>query len=147
PSSIVAPEGLLRFTTNVSELSTSASSVTGTEIVLLVSPGANVSVPLVAVTLLPDIALPPLVAYATVTVFELDHDRLTIKSAVPIPSVVNASAMLIYALSLHDALPICPSSIVAPEGLLRFTTNVSELSTSASSVTATEIVLLVSPGA
>ena len=43
-----APEALLRVSLNVSPPSSTVSSVIGTETVCVVSPGSNVSVPLVA---------------------------------------------------------------------------------------------------
>ena len=49
PSDIVAPLAPLSVTVNVSLCSTSMSSTTGTEIVFVRSPAANVSVPLVVV--------------------------------------------------------------------------------------------------
>ena len=48
-SAMSAPEALLRVSVSVSPPSSTVSSVTGTETVCVVSPGSNVSVPLVAV--------------------------------------------------------------------------------------------------
>ena len=49
PSAMVAPEAAARLTVKVSLLSTVVSPVMGTTIVLVVSPAANVTVPVTAV--------------------------------------------------------------------------------------------------
>src|SRR5262245_18975578 len=77
---MVALVGLLKLTAKLSFGSARRSPFTTAVTVLLVWPGAKVSVPLVAWKSLPDVALPSAVAQSTVTGASAADDRVTVKA-------------------------------------------------------------------
>ena len=89
----VAFAGLDSVSVKVSFSSSSESSVVSTLTVFDVSFAANVSVPDAAVKSVPLVAVPPEVAYATVTVSLLAGDSETVNATAE-PSVALASATL-----------------------------------------------------
>ncbi len=114
PSQIRALVGLLRITVRVSLPSKPASLVIGTVIVFVVSPGANVSVPLAAVKSVPDVAVPLAVVYATVELSVASPVRVTVKVIVPAPSLtVTSFTVKSGRSSLVPPAPV-PSSLMVP---------------------------------
>src|SRR4051812_11386232 len=85
---LTAPE---RFTTNRSFDSAAVSPTTATAIVFRVSPGANVSTPLVATKSDPAAAVSPKVAYDTLTGTVAAADRRTVKTNGVVPAFPSAS--------------------------------------------------------
>ena len=158
PSAMVAPDGLERVTVKVSSASSTVSARMSTWIILEVSPGAKVTVPDVAVKSTPDCAVPPEVAYCTVTavVDALSSVTTNMKCMCsPSPSVTARSAMemagsvpgAVSWSSLTMVPTALPSATVAFTGEDRFSVKVSFSSTTASPTTGTCTVFTVSPGA
>ena len=86
-------DGLDRVSVKVSSSSSVVSSIVATVTVSSVTPGMKVSVSLAAVKSVSEVAVPPVVAQFTVTVWPLAADSVTVK-VTPLPSVPEASATL-----------------------------------------------------
>ena len=140
----VAFVGLESVSVKVSSSSPAESSVVSTLTVFDVSFAANVSVPDAAVKSIPLVAVPPEVAYATVTGSLFDRDSDTVNTTAE-PSVALASATLSPGSSLLRMVPVAYwSAIVALSASLSVSVKVSPSSSTASSISRTDTVCSVS---
>src|SRR5436190_1549598 len=152
-SVMVAFVGLLTLTTNVSSLPAAVPIFTVTAIGCVLTPGANVSVPLIPTKSLPLAAVPLAVVYATVTVCVLVGVSVTVNVAVVVPLLpsVTLALLIVSAGSTTSSLTMVPTPwaplMVAFVGLLKLTTNVSSGSTVVSPLTVTVIGCVLAPGA
>src|SRR5436189_277142 len=152
-SVMVAFVGPLKLTTNVSSGSTVVSPLTVTAIGCVLTPGANVSVPLIPTKSLPLAAVPLAVVYATVTVCVLVGVSVTVNVAVVVPLLpsVTLTLLMLSAGSTASSLTIVPTPwaplMVAFVGLLKLTTKVSSGSTVVPPFTLTAIGCVLTPGA
>ena len=143
----VAFVGLDSVSVKVSSSSSSESSVVATLTVFDVSFAANVSVPDAAVKSVPLVAVPPEVAYATVTWSLLAGDSETVNTTAD-PSVALASATLSAGSGVSSLSSIVPVAVESPSvafvGLDSVSVKVSSSSSTVSSVVATLTVFDVS---
>ena len=156
---IVAPDALLKDTLNVSFGSAVKSGLTFTEIVLLVSPAANETVPVGrALPWKSDALAGKVPVPVTAQVAELDPvvlpERVTANvKGVAVPTIPSALLALIgvIARDVPSSLRMVPVAegvvMVAPTGLESVTAKVSLDSTVRSALTLTVMVLEVSPAA
>ncbi len=167
---MVTPEGLARFTKNVSLASVVASLLTEMVIVFEISPGKNVTLPLVSTKSrfagVPTVvAVPSFVEYATVIVVALVFESVTVntKGVVLGAGVPSASVTLpmltvgvvssfeivpVGVVSSFEIVPVAVAVVIeALTGPPNDTVNVSSDSSVVSPTIGTLIVLAVSPGA
>ena len=148
----VAPVGALSVRAKRSWASVSMSSTIGTLMVREVSPGKKPSTPLRAMKSLPEVALTPLVAKATVTTPLLGLSSVTTKRAMPERSSTMVSLTLISGVPAAPSLAaIMTTARLSPRrtpcASLRATKKPSAGSATASLVIAMRRVYSVWPGA